>query len=212
MKRILLVLLAYFMLSFSFASAQKREYDYTRGRETGSVTTEVLQRKDGNLEILINKNGERSSIICGSDFVCRSCHITDGSKDNELNYVLEGGIFRIAGRIDGKDVGKTVESTGNPWFQNLSVAIGMISRKDTSFRFETFRPFDTQLTVMEAKVICREKIGERTVLDVRVSPVGALSKFWHGDYYLDEKDRSLIKYTSVEGVPAVTPRTTWTLK
>lgn len=212
MKRILLVLMAYFMLSFSFASAQKREYDYTRGRETGSVTTEVLQIKDGNLEILINKNGERSSIICGSDFVCRSCHITDSGKENELNYVLEDGIFRISGKLDGKNVGKSVESTGYPWFQNLSVAIGMISQKDTSFRFETFRPFDTQPTVMEAKVISKEKIDGKDVLDVRVNPAGALSKFWHGDYFLDEKDRSLIKYTSVEGVPAVTPRTTWTLK
>ncbi len=212
MKRIICVFLSFFMLATSFAGAQKREYNYSCGKKTGSVTTDVLPGKDGNLEVRINMNGEKSFIICGRDFVCKSCHITDEAKENELNYVLEDGVFRIWGRLDGKNIEKTFESTGNPWFQNLSVAIGMISRKDSSFRFETFRPFDTQLTVMEAKVISREKISERDVLDVRVNPAGALSKFWHGDYFLDEKDRSLIKYTSVEGVPAVTPRTTWTLK
>lgn len=212
MRKILSVFLALFMLATSLASAQKREYNYSCGKKTGSVTTDVLLGKDGNLEVHININGEKSLIICERDFVCKSCHITDSGKENELNYVLEDGIFRISGKLDGKNVGKSVESTGYPWFQNLSVAIGMISQKDTSFRFETFRPFDTQPTVMEAKVISKEKIDGKDVLDVRVNPAGALSKFWHGDYFLDEKDRSLIKYTSVEGVPAVTPRTTWTLK
>ena len=31
-------------------------------------------------------------------------------------------------------------------------------------------------------------------------------------YYVDSNDSSLIKYSSVEGVPSVTPLTTWTIK
>lgn len=212
MKKFFVWPIAFLLCFASVAGAQQREYVYTCGKKNGTVTTSVAPLGNGELKVGIDINGEKSELLCNGDYSCKSCEIADKRTGNELYYVLENGVYRIRGNVKGKAVDKTVESSGNPWFQNLSVAIGRLSKKGESFRFETFQPFGTDPVVMEAQTVSREKIGERDVLLVRVSPVGALSKFWHGDYYVDEKDLSLVKYTSVEGVPTVTPRTTWILK
>ena len=212
MKRNLILAFLVFLTFTSTLPAQKREYIYSCGKKTGSVVTVTKPGADGNLDLHIDINGIISEVRCDRNFRCISCHMTDSKGGKEITYVLKDGEYHITGKIGKKVIDKTVASKGKPWFQNLSVSAGFICPKGKSVQFETFRPFETDLAVMEAKITGEQKVGDRDALNVRVTPTGAAAKFWHGDYYVDSNDSSLLKYSSVEGVPSVTPLTTWTLK
>ena len=212
MKRIVFSVFIIFLTLTETVSAQKREYVYSCGKKAGSVVTVVKTASDGNLDIHIDINGVINEVRCDRSFRCTSCHMTDSKGEKEITYVLKDGVYHITGNVGKKVIDKTVASKGKPWFQNLSVSAGFICPKGKSVQFETFRPFETELAVMEARIAGEQKIGDRDALNVRVTPTGAAAKLWHGDYYVDSNDSSLIKYSSVEGVPSVTPLTTWTIK
>lgn len=212
MKRILFSVLIIILTLTATAFAQKREYIYSCGKKTGSVVTVVKNASDGNLDLHIDINGVISEVRCDRSFRCTSCHMTDSKGGNEITYILKDGEYHITGKVGKKMIDKTVASKGKPWFQNLSVSAGFICQNGKSVQFETFRPFETDLAVMEATMTGEQKVGDRDALKVRITPAGAAAKLWHGDYYVDSNDSSLIKYSSVEGVPSVTPLTTWTIK
>lgn len=212
MKRSLIIAFVIFTTLATTAYAQKREYAYSCGKKTGSVTTVVKPASDGTLDLHIDINGVISEVRCDRNFRCTICHMTDKKNGKEISYVLENGVYHITGKIGKKEIDTKVASKGKPWFQNLSVSAGFICSKGKSVQFETFRPFETNLAVMEAKITGEQKVGERDALNVRVTPTGAGAKLWHGDYFVDSEDSSLLKYSSVEGIPSVTPLTTWTIK
>lgn len=198
------------LLPVSLFGRQKYVYDRVCGKDRMKVYYEVSHKGDSTL-LYIKYGPQESWQTLDREYRTTDWHIVDETKDMDVTITCRKGIYHIFGRNGKKNLDRTEESKGKPWFQNIAYVCGKVVPCGGEKVYEAFIPGLFSCWTMLARDEGETEFqGEKTIL-VKTSPKGSFSKIIKFNHYLDPCSRELVGYKAVEGFPG-TPVSVWTLE
>ncbi|MFP4072100.1 MAG: hypothetical protein ACLFTB_08610 [Desulfovibrionales bacterium] len=190
-------------MSFPAEAVERLLYRDTTGDKEVVYSWSVEQHKEA-VTIRVEKNDTTFVNECRVNG--ETLAWSKNSTDSEVKAYLDGGMLRVAGRSKGKELDRSVDLKGLPWLQPFSYSLPrIVSPGGETIVFWTIRPD----TLEPVKLRAEFKGGQRLEINgemvqafkIRVTPPGALSMFWHGDYWYRDEDARFLRYEGRSGPP-----------
>lgn len=182
--------------------AKDYEYEVCKGGKCVSVCSCSIHGIDNGYVLVVSWNGRVNTQVLDSGFKTLKMTIREDPVKTNVTVVKKGKDYYMKGVLKGKSVDKVVKGDGYPWYQNIQFAIGHVCLTDGKVvYYENFRPDNMEKFTMSATVVGDTEKFSKPVKDIRVSPKGALSKFWHCNYYINRETGEFVSYSGLEGLP-----------
>ncbi|MBU2646648.1 hypothetical protein KKI24_18210 [bacterium] len=182
------------------------EGPYRYSEKTGDTVSHFIWEIQGEKPVTILSNEKNRTY--------RTISLDDGrtmawefeGDAGQIQTVRHDNTLQINGNLDGKTVAKTENLDDAPWFQALSYSLrALLQGNADSTDFWIVRPDDLSVHKMNAVRNGRETLvisGNRIeTVRVKVRLAGAMSLFWHVQYWFRSGDLLLVKYEGVHGPP-----------
>lgn len=209
MRKIVTVIVSLLFASLAVSFAQKHTYRIECGKKTSQVTFDTTVKGDA-VYLYVVLGSQKSWFTLDKQYRTKDWHVVDDVQDTDLNIVYNGGKFSMKGKFKGKQVDRTWDGKGYPWYQHIGYSAGHFLKSET-VPYNCIRPTDMEFFTMTATDMGQIDFKGMKVVRVKTAPHGAFAKLWSCDYYYDPETLDFAGYYGVEGGPG-TPATYWILE
>lgn len=196
------------MLCLAAVSVRAQHIPFTV--ETGDSFSKVTydgRMEGGHLKYVFDHGDKKYYMTFDDKFETLEWKISEPSKGTDFKAVKKGDSVVLKGRFNGKDIDRTEDLKGKPWYQQMGISAGHVLNGGT-VTFFCLRPTDLEGFFMTATEMGEVTYKGKKVHRVKSAPVGIGAKFWSCDYYYDSTDLTYAGYKAVEGGPG-TPMSYW---
>ena len=201
-----------FLLTFTSYGQTSFTLDYLEKTEDRqiSINWRIEEKKGDSILTVTKSNGQTYACRQDASGAVRQWHLTDPSQETDITARRSGDRILIQGRFQGKDVNKTIDIDGDPWYQ--SVSFGLTKFAASHDRSVTFWALRTD-TLSPHKMRALKTGGQTLAFQgkdieaqkIRVKLTGLKAMFWHSDYWFKKDTGLFLKYEGVEGPPGTPP-------
>lgn len=209
MKKILLILAAILILSSAMSYAQKYTYRTECGNDVGTVIYNRSDDADG-IHFYCDHGQTKYWQTLNKNYETLDWRVVNSAEDTDIKAVAKDGKIVIKGKFKGKQIDRSEDRKGQPWYQQIGISGGHILKAGETVKFVCLRPTDMDTFFLTATEMGETEFRGMKVHRVKMAPAGAFAKLWSSDYYYDSEDLSYAGYKAVEGGPG-TPTTYWIL-
>lgn len=204
MRRIFVLLI---LCVFSgFAYAQHIPFTVETGDKISKVTYDG-KMEGGTLKYVFDHGSLKYYMSFDGKFETIEWKISDPANGTDFKAVKKGDTIVLKGKFNGKDIDRTDNLDGQPWYQQMGISAGHVLNGGT-VKFYCLRPTDLNGFFMTATEMGEVTYKGKKVHRVKAAPAGIAAKFWSCDYYYDCKELTYAGYQAVEGGPG-TPVSYW---
>lgn len=178
--------------------------------ETGDKISKVTydgKMEGGTLKYVFDHGSLKYYMSFDDKFETIEWKISDPANGTDFKAVKKGDTIVLKGKFNGKDIDRTDNLDGQPWYQQMGISAGHVLNGGT-VKFYCLRPTDLNGFFMTATEMGEVTYKGKKVHRVKASPAGIAAKFWSCDYYYDCKELTYAGYQAVEGGPG-TPVSYW---
>jgi hypothetical protein len=181
---------------------EQRSYWIRKGGESHMCTWERIPGEF--IKVRTRQKSEECINLISPGFESLSLDVRD--VNTRIEAWREGNTLFVGGTLNGRSMQRQYRLDDAPWFQVMSYSLqGFVlsNRRETEFRMlhpETFVAY--KMTAVKEGLETISVRGRKfETQKIRLRIKGALSVFWHGDFWFRSGDGLLVFYRSLNGLP-----------
>jgi len=217
MKTMCLPTLAFFMLLFCTAvHSETLTYQTVTGSETTATVFTIHEVENGKkVRAEYNPHGiaSFSEVTMTDSYSTQSWKYLCEKEKSDFSGWRSNDTVLVSGTYKSQKVSKRYPLKGVVWKQMFPFDLRDFVLSDSTTTcfcgVSTIEIATMQLGTLEVKKVGMERLSiggkNRELLHVKVAPPGLLSVFWHGDYWYDKNNGTMVKSVSSDfpGAPSV---------